>query len=82
MKCPRTLLETSGVLKAITTVMVATTERANSAPKHIKTPNRSTMGQERLNALLLLDIHIGIFSLNHEAYIDLLIYIPVITQEE
>ena len=64
MTCQKTLLETSGVLKAITPVMVATMERASSAPKHIKTPKRSTMGQERLNALLLLYIQKGI-SLNH-----------------
>ena len=35
------------------------------------------MGQERLNALLLLYIHMGI-SLNREAVIDLLFYIPVL----
>ena len=43
--------------------------------EHIKTPKRSTMGQDRLNALLLLYIHMGI-SFNHEGVIDLLIYIP------
>ena len=55
---------------SITPVTVATTERANSALKHIKTQKRSMMGQDRLNALLLLFIHKDI-SLNYDAVIDL-----------
>ena len=42
---------------SIIPVTVATTERANSALKHIKTPKRSMMVQERLSALLLLYVH-------------------------
>lgn len=55
---------------SITPVTVATTERANSALKHIKSPKRSKMGQDRLNALLLLFVHKDI-KLDHEATIDL-----------
>ena len=35
----------------------ATSERSFSALRHIKTYLRSTMGQERLNNLMLLHIH-------------------------
>lgn len=38
-------------------VSSATVERANSALKFVKSDRRSTMGEERLNALLLLFIH-------------------------
>jgi hypothetical protein len=38
-------------------VSSATVERGNSAIKRIKTTQRSTMGQERLNSLTLLQIH-------------------------
>lgn len=38
-------------------VSSATVERANSALKFVKSDRRSTMGQERLNALLLLFVH-------------------------
>ena len=37
--------------------MAATVERGNSALKYVKTKMRSTMGQNRLNALILLYIH-------------------------
>ena len=39
----------------------ASVERANSALGHVKTDFRSVMGEERLNALLLVDIHRDIF---------------------
>ena len=45
------------------------TERANSALKFIKS-DRSTMGQDRLNALLLLYVHKDIV-VDYEAVIDL-----------
>ena len=47
------------VLKIVNTIPVttATIERSNSALKYVKTALRSTMGQERLNSLLLLFIH-------------------------
>ena len=54
---------------SITPVTVASTERANSALKFIKS-DRSTMGQDRLNALLLLYVHKDIV-LDYEAVIDL-----------
>jgi hypothetical protein len=38
-------------------VSSATVERANSALKFVKSDRRSTMGQERLNALVLLFVH-------------------------
>ena len=55
---------------SITPVTVSSTERANSALKFIKSDRRSTMGQDRLNALLLLYVHKDIV-LDYEAVIDL-----------
>lgn len=51
--------EASLLLKTFYTYPVtsATVERGNSALAHIKTKHRSTMGQERFNALLLLFVH-------------------------
>ena len=37
--------------------MAATVKRGNSALKYVKTELRSTIGQNRLNALILLYIH-------------------------
>jgi hypothetical protein len=45
------------VLLAIIPVTAATVERGNSALKRVKTELRSSMGQDRFNALLLLHIH-------------------------
>ncbi len=39
---------------SVTPVTLATTERANSALKFVKSDRRSVMGQDRLNSLLLL----------------------------
>lgn len=55
---------------SITPVTVAITEQANSALKHIKSPKRSMMGQDRLNALLMLFVHKDI-KLDYEGTIDL-----------
>lgn len=44
-------------LVQLTSVTSASTERANSSLKFVKCPSRSTMGEDRLNALLLLYIH-------------------------
>ena len=53
-------------IACIIPVTTATVERSNSA---LKTALRSTMGQERLNSLLLLFIHKNI-SLDYEAIIN------------
>ena len=53
-------------------VSSATVERGNSALKSIKTSQRSTMGQERLNALTLLQIHRDI-ELNYQQIVDIFI---------
>ena len=37
--------------------MAATVKRGNSALKYVKTELRSTMGQNRLNALIVLYVH-------------------------
>jgi hypothetical protein len=42
-------------------VTSATVERANSALKFVKSDRRATIGEERLNALLLLFVHRDIF---------------------
>ena len=54
---------------SITPVTVASTERADSALKFIKS-DRSTTGQDRPNVLLLLYVHKHIV-LDYEAVIDL-----------
>ena len=41
----------------LTTATSASIERANSALRHVKTDFRSMMGEERLNALILVYIH-------------------------
>ena len=56
-------------IACIIPVTTATVERSNSALKYVKTALRSTMGQERLNSLLLLFIHKNI-SLDYEAIIN------------
>ena len=53
-----------------TTATSASVERANSALRHIKTDFRSMMGEERLNALLLVYIHRDIF-LDYDKIIDI-----------
>ena len=45
-------------------------ERVNSALQHVKTDFRSIMGEERLNALLLVHIHRDIF-LEYNKIIDM-----------
>ena len=54
---------------AVTPVTVATTERPNSALKHILTPKRSGMTQNRFNALILLYVHKDV-DLDYELIID------------
>jgi len=49
----------------VTPITTATVERSNSSPRFVKTVYRNNMGEERLNALLLLFIHRDI-ELNHE----------------
>ena len=44
-------------LLLITPVTSATVERSNSSLRFVKNVYRSTMGEERLNALLLLFVH-------------------------
>ena len=53
----------------IVSVTSATVERAHSSLKHIKTVKRSTMGQDRLNALMLMYVHRDI-PINFEKIID------------
>ena len=50
-------------------VTSATVERANSALKHVKSAKRATMGEDRLNALVLLFIHKDI-ELDYDSIID------------
>ena len=47
----------------------ASVERANSASLHVKIDFRSMIGEDRLNALLLVHIHRDIF-LDHNKIID------------
>ncbi|CAG2254819.1 unnamed protein product [Mytilus edulis] len=56
-------------LLSLTSVTSSSTERANSSFKYIKTFSRNTMGEERLNALLLLYVHKNI-KLDYEKIID------------
>lgn len=56
-------------LISLTSVTSSSTERANSSLKYIKTFSRNTMGEERLNALLLLYVHKNI-KLDYEKIID------------
>lgn len=51
-------------------VTSAGVERANSALKHVKSVLRSTMGQDRLNGLILMYVHRGIH-LNYDRVIDI-----------
>ena len=53
------MAEVCTVLKLILVMPAsnATSERSFSALRHVKTYLRSTMGQERLNNLMLLHIH-------------------------
>ena len=83
MKCQRTLLETSRVLKAITPVTVATSDsccKGTSLLSSIayKNTKKINNGPRETECFTPTVIHMGI-SLNHEAVIDLLIYIPVVT---
>ena len=50
-------------------VAAATVERGNSALKYVKNELRSTMGQDRLNALILLYVHKDI-ALDYDAIIN------------
>ena len=54
---------------SVTPVTSASTERANSALKFVKSDRRLTMGQDRLNSLLLLYIHQDI-KLDYDAIVD------------
>jgi len=56
-------------LLLITPVTSATVERSNSSLRFVKNVYHSTMGEERLNALLLLFIHQDI-PLNYDAAVD------------
>ena len=53
-------------LLLVVPVTAATVERGNSALKYVKTELRSTMGQNRLNSLILLYVHKDI-ALDYEA---------------
>ena len=55
----------------VTPITTATVERSNSSLHFLKTVYRSNMGEERLNALLLLFIQ-GDIGLNCEEVIDIL----------
>jgi len=44
-------------LLLLTSVKSSSVERANSSLKYIKNPLRSTMGEDRFNALLLMYVH-------------------------
>ena len=44
-------------LLLLTSVTSSSVERANSSLKYIKNPLRSTMGEDRFNALLLMYVH-------------------------
>ena len=57
-------------LLAITALTTATVKRGNSALKYVKINLRNSMGQERLNALMLLYINKDI-ALNYDAVIDI-----------
>ena len=63
-------IETILHILSITPVTASTTEQANSALKFIKSDRRSTMGQDRLNSLLLLYVHKDI-KINYDAVVDL-----------
>ena len=41
----------------VTPITAASAERANSSLKHVMTPKRSTMQEDRLNALVLMYVH-------------------------
>ena len=56
-------------LLMVTPVISASVERSNSSLRFVKNVYRSTMGEERLNALLLLFIHKDI-PLNYYSIID------------
>ena len=55
---------------SITPVTTASTERANSALKFVKSDRRSTMSQDRLNSLILLYVHKDLRK-NYDAVVDL-----------
>ena len=57
-------------LVMLTPITTCTVERSNSSLRFVKTVYRSNMGQERLNALLLLFIHRDI-ELNYEKVVDI-----------
>jgi hypothetical protein len=54
----------------VTPVTTATVERSNSSLRFVKNVYRSTMGEDRLNALLLLFIHRDI-ELDYEKIVDM-----------
>ena len=62
-----TLSDTNRLLFPVTNAQV---ERSNSSFKYIKTPLRSTMGADRLNALILMYVHKDI-PLDHNRIIDM-----------
>ena len=57
-------------LVMLTPITTCTVERSNSSLRFVKTVYRSNMGQERLNALLLLFIYRDI-ELNYEKVVDI-----------
>ena len=54
----------------VTPVTTATVERSNSSLRFVKNVYRNTMGEDRLNALLLLFIHRDI-ELDYEKIVDM-----------
>jgi hypothetical protein len=57
-------------LLLVTPTTAATVERSHSSLRFVKTAYRSNMGEDRLNALLLLFIHKDI-ELNYEKVVDI-----------
>ena len=55
---------------SVTPVTSASTERANLVLKFVKNNQRSTMGQDRFNSLILLYVHQDI-KLNYDAIVDM-----------
>lgn len=57
-------------LVLVTPITTATVERSNSSLRFVKTVYRNNMGEDRLNALLLLFVHKDI-ELNYEEVVDI-----------
>ena len=67
--CPSNLYPTILQIMMITPVTTATMERGNSSLRYVKNVYRNTMGEDRLNALLLLYVHKDI-PLDYNAIVD------------